>query len=310
MTAARHHASTITTPTNEAALTANAQPGPADASEHAAEGGADGSSHVERHARQRHRLPECVGGTTRWMACHAGTIRGAPTPSANVSSEEDGRRHVVGQREHGQRPGSTRTSTLGWPRATSAAIGQRSGRQPQQEQWQQAGGLDQRQQCRGRREVAHQPRRGVRREERADVRTELGGEEGGEHPVVQRAHREAVASRRRSGAAGSSAATLRRASLHAPAVQHTPSCRYAGVRYLRVVSLIACVALVAIALAGLIARRTQVGDGRRPPPGASAELVAARLDETIARGHRGRRWPALTPTSASSPRRWPIPCAA
>ena len=54
-------------------------------------------------------------------------------------------------------------------------------------------------------------------------------------------------------------------------------------RYLRVVSLIAGVALVAIALAGLIARRTQVGDDRDRRLEATAELVAARLDETIAR---------------------------
>ena len=76
------------------------------------------------------------------------------------------------------------------------------------------------------------------------------------------------------------------------------------------VSLIAGVALVAIALAGVIARRTQLGDDRDRRLEATAELVAARLDETIARVVAALTVASATSTSIVIADALAIPCAA
>ena len=129
-----------------------------------------------------------VGTRSGWMACQAGLINAAPTPSANVSPSSSAgvTRSVNVNTAEAAAQTSIQACVEQQDGAPVEDVGDGSGRQPEEQDRQQAGGLDQCHQGRRRGQVAHQPGRGDGLEERADVRAELSGEQRGEDVVAQR----------------------------------------------------------------------------------------------------------------------------
>ena len=96
----RHHSSTHSTPRNDAALTTNAHCAPADATSAPPSAGPTARPTLNVRLDSATACPNSSGGTrSGWMACQAGPISAAPTPSANVNARKR-RSDEVGHRHH------------------------------------------------------------------------------------------------------------------------------------------------------------------------------------------------------------------